>query len=241
MLVLAAALTANAADVEQDLAWSITLDGKPVGKRTATVKWFTDDDGDVRRMIETWTEIDATLIGVQYTVKERLTAMCGKTAGSFQTVIDVSGDNSQIQARRAATAWSVTVNHGGKEYSRDWATTAIDMSTADLLDPDSRVSLGSFTNARILAAETGDILEGPVTRLGAGQIEVSGSQVPVEGYAWTVEGVESRFWYTSDGYLVRWETGAIGHKLSGTLTDPPPTGTDDAPVQSQSTVTEIPL
>jgi len=242
-MLVALVTVAHAADVEQDLTWTVTLDGKPVGERTATIKWFTDDSGDVRRMIESYTEADASLIGVQYTVKERLTAMCTKTAGSFQTVIDVSGDAKQIQARRGPLSWSITVNDNGKEYTHEWANQTLDLSTADLLDPDSRVPLGSFPNARVLVAESGDILEGPVKSLGPGLIDVGGQSIPVTGWSWTVDGQESRFWYTTDGYLVRYESpSVIGHQLMGTLASPPPMGTDEAPVQSTGGgASEIPL
>jgi hypothetical protein len=243
LFALAFATAAPAADVEQDLTWAVTLDGQAIGERSATIKWSTTAEGDLRRMVEAWTELDATVLGVDYKLRERLTAMMTVTAASVHATTDLNGQVTEVQARRNPASWTVTIGVDGRESTREWPTTAIDLSTADFLDPDTRVPIGGYTSARVLAIETGDIVDGPVKRLGAGQIPIGTFTVPVEGYQWTTEAGEGRFWYTADGYLVRYEHTILGKHLMGTLTLPPPAGTDDAPVidNGSSEVQEIKL
>jgi len=225
------------------LVWDVSLDGRSVGHRTETVKYLTNSDGSTRRMLEVWTEVDGSFLGFKYSYRERLTADVSGDVASFHAVTDLSGDVVEVQARRGATAWKVTTNYNGRENTRDWPATSIDISTADLIDPGTASPIGQFDQVRVLSAETGDIYEGPVRRLGESSVSVDGRNLVVEGYAWTSgDGVEGKLWYTADGFLAKYEMEVMGRRLVGVLADPPPAGTDGSPVGGAgSGITEVNL
>lgn len=241
-LILLAA-PATAAD-EQHFTWDVTLDGKPIGQRTMTVKYQTSASGDDRRVLEVWTELDATVLGLDYRFRERMTAHVGSEVAAFHASQELSGDLTEVQARRGALQWTVTVNRNGKESTREYPASSIDLSTADLLDPDSRVPLSRFPQPKVLSAEGGELWTGDVTRLGASELVVAGEKVAVEGYRFTpASGPGSvTSYYTADGYLVRYQLQVLGKELTGTLNAPPPVSADEAPVElGGSGITEIEL
>jgi hypothetical protein len=242
MLVLFCGLIALAAD-QQDLTWNVTLDGKPVGQRTLSIKFNQDANGEPWRMLESWTEINGTAIGFPYRFRERLTARADRDPAAFGVVTDAAGQRGQVQARRGPSAWRVTTAAGGREYSREVPANGIDLSTVDFLDPQSKFPLSRFDHARILSAETGDIWEGDVVRLGPSSVTVAGEVVSVDGYEFATGDGKGSLFYTVDGYLVRFTVMALGRTLVGTLTAPPPVHPDDAPVVQPvgGGVEELPL
>ncbi len=243
MLTLFALAPLAAAAENQVLVWDITLDGREVGHRTETVKYLTNTDGSVRRILEVWTEVDGSILGFKYSFRERLTADISGDVASFHAVADLSGSVTEVQARRGATSWTITTNFDGRETTREWPANSIDLSTADLIDPATSTPIGQFDQVRVLSAETGDIYEGPVKRLGESTVVVDAKTLVVEGYSWTSEdGVEGKLWYTPDGFLAKYEMEVMGRRLIGTLADPPPAGTDGNPVSGSATgITEVNL
>ena len=242
MLWIAFAAAAFAADLEQKLTWDVQLDGKPIGYRTLTAKWYFQEDGTERRVLQVWTELDASILGLEYQFRERLTANIGNDVAAFHAVSDLSGDITEVQARKSGGEWILSSGYDGSSATKEWPASAIDLSTADLIDPGSRFPLSHYDVVRVLSAETGDIWQGPVNPLGTSTISVAGDPVPVTGYEWSPEDGEARFWYSADGYLVRYEITVLGKELVGTLTEPPPLGTDEAPVNpAGNTLQEISL
>ena len=106
----------------------------------------------------------------------------------------------------------------------------MDLSTVDLFNPDSRVHLTRLNSARVLSAETGDILEGEVQSLGTSRLYVGGKAIQVQGYRLKSDTSEATFYYTSEGVLVKYESYLVGLAISGTLTEAPPAGRDEFPV-----------
>ena len=106
----------------------------------------------------------------------------------------------------------------------------IDLSSADLMDPYSRLPLSYYDQARILSAETGEVLVGPVEKLGVSEVTIGGQPIQVTGYAWTSTEGRSEFYYSADGFLVKYKTQLVGIELEAVLHDPPPGGVDDFPV-----------
>lgn len=234
---------AHAADVEQHLTWAITLDGTSIGKRDLTLKWAFEEEGRTRRFLEVWTELDATVLGLDYRVRQRITGQASRGPAAFAAVTQFQADTTEVQGRLEGTEWMLSVATNGREWHKDLPKASIDLSTLDLLDPESRVGFESRQVARILASETGDILEGEVKPIGQGKIDVAGAEVPVAGFAWTPDEGEMRLWFSAEGYLVRYETNVMGRWIVGTLTAPPPKGLDDAPIPEPgaTVVTEVPL
>ena len=171
ILLALAAPAANAADIEQHLTWAITLDGAPIGKRDLTLKWAFEEDGRARRFLEVWTELDATVLGLDYRIRQRITGQASRGPAAFAAVTQFQTDTTEVQGRLEGTEWMLSVATNGREWHKDLPRARSDLSTIDLLDPESRVGFETKTVARVLASETGDILEGEVKPIGAGRLQ----------------------------------------------------------------------
>ncbi|MFT7520145.1 MAG: hypothetical protein ACI9MC_002289, partial [Kiritimatiellia bacterium] len=229
MLVLLSTLAALAAPAPTNLTWDLTLGSQNVGTRSLAIRTEQTRDGTLR-ILQADTAIKANFAGMQFSWRQKLTANADLGPSSFIGVTNTSGQVSEIQGRRGAGGWIVSASTGGHETWQEYDSDAIDLSSADLLDPDSTVPIARFETARILSAETGQILTGTVEPLGPSEVDVSGTSVPVEGYIWKTEDGTARFFYTADGYLVRFETKIMGKLIAGTLDKPPPRGPDEQPV-----------
>ena len=227
MLLLLASLVASA--TPDTLTWDMSFAGQSVGSRTVTVRTENTRIGELR-IIQADTHIKAGFVGMQFEWRQRLTANADVGPSSFISVTKNGGEISEIQGRRAATGWIVSTNREGHEKWDEFDADAIDLSTADLMDPGTTVPLARFEKARVLSTETGQILTGTVEPIGPSDIAIKGKNVPVDGYTWTTDEGTARFFYTSEGYLVRFETRLMGKVIQGTLREPPPLGADEQPV-----------
>ena len=236
-----AAAVALGADVSQDLAWDVSLQGKVVGERTVTVK-YVSESGGMRRILLGETDIDASVAGFPFTWKQRFTAhAAGRAPASFHSVVLENGEAREVQGRLAAGFWLVSLVEGGRSRSWELSGNEIQLSTADLFDPGTYVPLDKFDTAKMLSAETGDVWEQRVERLGPSTVTIDGQRVPVEGLAIDPPQGRATFYYTSDGVLVRYEYRWMGHVIEAVLRDPPPPGVDDAPVPGADVIGEIDL
>ncbi|MBN2800726.1 MAG: hypothetical protein JXX28_16415 [Deltaproteobacteria bacterium] len=237
MIPLLIALAAHAAPAEQTLTWSLQVEGQPLGTRTLTVKYLPSRNG-LRRVLESWTELDGRIGPLPIHYRERLTANIERDPASFLSVQETNGDTREVQARRAALGWMVSISEDDRARSYDIPSSQVDLSTVDLFDPESVVPLSRFAHARVLSAETGSIFEGDVTPLEPVSVTVRGTELAVQPYRFTHEEGVGVFYYTGDGYLVRYEMRVLGYDLVGVLTEPPPAGPDDIAVQGEDPVVE---
>ncbi|MEZ4321508.1 MAG: DUF6134 family protein [Myxococcota bacterium] len=224
-LILAQALAANP---ESSLTWELSAGGTPLGTRTVTVKILPGDHG-THRVVEAFTELSGNIgpIGIQF--RQRLTAHAEGTApASFHSVMDEGGRASEIQGRWTPSGWVVSTNLAGRSRSADYPPSRIDLSTADLMDPESRVALANQgETVRILSDITGEVQTGPLEKLGPSEVKIAGTPIPVEGYAWTSPEGRSVFYYSAEGYLVKYQTHVMGVGMQGVLKSAPPGGIDD--------------
>lgn len=232
-MFLAALLLASAAQAAPEperLTWSLNLNGKAVGERTLTVSTEQTPHGELRTL-RADTRVDAKAIGVSLAYRQKLTAHATTGPASFISVVERQGELSEIQGRPVGTGgWFLSIAGDGRQRSYDLPASEVDLSTADLLDPGSRDALSRYTDLRVLVAETGAIVAGTVASLGASTVTIQGEPVQVEGYRIDLESWGGTFYYTADGWLVRFETRVFGQRIDGELTAPPPRGVDDAPV-----------
>jgi hypothetical protein len=216
---------------QHDLVWDLAVKGQAVGSRQLSVKYL-ESDGGTSRVLESYTDIDGTVGPLKVRWRQRITATinAGEPA-SFHSVVDQgAGGAMEVQGRWTPSAWAVTTTSGGRVRPSELPLGRIDLSTADLMDPYTLVPLSHFQAAKILSAETGEVLEGPVQALGVSEIRVKNTPIQVSGYAWTSPQGRSEFYYSADGFLVRYKTQLVGVELEATLRDPPPGGVDDFPV-----------
>lgn len=231
-LLLAGLGLAHAADLEHKLTWDVTVGGTKVGTRNLRVK-YVKEEGQVgmRRVLESWTELDGTLGTMRATFRQRMTAHAsGSEPASFHAVSDQNGAPQEVQARWTPGAWWVTTTAAGRSRTVDMPSNRIDLSTADLMDPDSRYPLGHFSQLRLLSAETGEVITGAITPLGTKTMTLGRDELPVNGFAWDSPQGRSEFWYAQDGFLVHYTMPVLGITMVATLQKAPPGGVDDFPV-----------
>ena len=221
----------QAADLEHALTWDITVQGQPVGQRSLTVKYAEGTIG-MRRIMESWTDLDGQIGPIRVRYRQRMTAHAdSREPASFQSVIDENGAMREVQGRWTPSAWIVSVNADGHVRTVEMPLNRIDISTGDLIDPGTSLTLNHFAEVRILSAETGEVAAGPISELGISDLTIAGEQVQVTGYAWDNPQGRSIFYYSPDGFLVRYESQLLGVPMIATLSNPPPGGVDDFPVQ----------
>ena len=220
---------AQSADVEHNLKWNIAIGGEPVGERTLKVRYLPDEDG-TRRVLESLTHIEASVAGMSYRFDQRLTGHAGTTQASFSSVLNENNEPREVQGRPTPIGWTVSLTERGRTRGWELESGAIDLSTADLIDPGSRHHLSALEQVHLLSAETGEVIEGTVEKLGSKPIQVKGVTIHTEGIAIVGDRGRSEFWYSADGVLVRYQLNAMGQALVATLVDLPPAGVDDTPV-----------
>jgi len=240
-LVLALAIgagPAHAADLQHTLVWDLSVGSTPVGTRKLTIKYVPDDEG-TRRILESLTDVDGQVGPIRARFRQRMTAHIGPhEPASFHSVVEENGRLMEIQGRWTPSAWMVTTTADRRSRSVDMPLNRVDLSTADLMDPYTQFGLDKLTEARVLSAESGDVVVGPVEKLGVEEITIDGIPVQVSGYQWASPQGTQSFWYSSDGFLVKYQTQLLGVTLDALLQDPPPGGVDDFPVAVGGTSVE---
>lgn len=233
---------ANAAELEHTLSWNLSVGGHKIGHRDVTVKYVNGDMG-MRRILESWTEIDGTVGPIRVLYRQRMTAHVGeREPASFHAVMEQNGSAQEVQARWTASTWWVTNSANGRNHTTEVPANRIDISTADLMDPESRFPLSQYQTVRILSAETGDVLLGEVGDLGSKELNVAGKMLQVHGYSWDSPEGKSTFWFSADGWLVNYNIALMGVQLSAELAAPPPPGIDEFVVgYGRPSIEEIPL
>lgn len=235
------ALCALAFGGEQTLTYDLTMDGKHIGQRELTLRYIQTSTGEVR-ILETYTELNASAAGQTWTLKNRATLKAGGTPG-FTSNIEENGKLREVQGRMLPDRrWLVTVTEGGKTQTWTLRASEINLSSLDLLDPSRHALLLDNRTANVLVAETGGVLPGPVEDLGEGTLTIGGEEVPVHRAAWTPETGRMELAWSMDGLLLSYETQVLGRKLKAQVTEvpPPPTfGTVETPaLQSSGSVNE---
>ena len=166
--LLAFAFVAQAEKMEHKLSWEISVSGQRIGQRDITIKYVPGEDVGRRRILESWTEIDGNAGPMRLVYRQRMTAHATeREPASFHSVMEQNGVPVEVQARWTPSAWWVTTNSAGRQRTVDVPVNRIDISTADLFDPDTRFPLARFEQVRILSAETGATLVGDVKDLGS--------------------------------------------------------------------------
>lgn len=241
LTLLALMSLASAADLEHKLTWDVTVGGNKVGTRELTVKYVKEgDDVGMRRILESYTALEGAMGPIRMSFRQRLTAHApGREPASFHSVVEQNGSPQEVQARWTPAAWWVTTTTAGRSRTIDMPLNRIDLSTADLMDPDTRFPLAHFQELRLLSTETGEVLSGAVTPLGIKPMKLGGEEIQAQGYAWDSPQGRSEFWYSPDGFLVHYMVPMLGIEVVATLQKPPPGGVDDFPVAIGAPAIEV--
>ncbi len=223
---LLGASVANAAG-EERMVWSLSLGGQVVGERTAVFR----DVADGVRTAEVVTRVDTTGGPVGFRWESRLVGSAQNEPMGFHAEIRQDGRGREVSGRRVSDGWLVATGPWRKAKEQLLALDAVHLSTVDLIDPGAERWLGAFSSVRVLSAETGDVFEGTVQRIGTRTLDVAGRAVAVEGYVWTSPEGRLEFWYDADGHLVLGSTMVFGFRIEARLTSAVPAGPDTFPVR----------
>lgn len=218
LLTLALAAPASAAEA-QKLHYALSVDGQAIGFRDLTVSYLPGEYGEVR-ILESWTELSLPIAGKTFRYQQRLAGKGG--SGGFASAIAENGVAREVQAVRGPEGWIVSVAEGQTAKVYNYGFDELDLTTLSLIDPGVNEQLQGKTQLRVLAAESGAVLTGPLKEVGASQIKVGGQQIPVTEYIWTLPEGEVKLDYGSTGHLVRYTMNVAGHKVIATLDAPPP-------------------
>lgn len=221
---------ASAAQPSHQLEWRLSVDGQPIGKRTLTVRYLEGEAG-TNRILESYTDIDGRVGPVNVRFRQRLTAhVDAREPAAFHSAVDNNGSKLEVQGRWSPSGWVVTTTANGRSRTTNLELSRVDLSTADLVDPYTRLPLSHFERAWILSTTSGEVTQGEVQTLGVSQWSAGGRQVQVSGYAWTTPQGRSEFYYSPDGFLVKYRTQLLGATIDAQLVGPVPDGIDDFPV-----------
>ncbi len=230
-LLLLLAATATAGGAPQTLTWTLSHEGASLGTRTLTVR-FLGSESESNRVIEAFTELQGQIGETELAFRHRLTAhVDAREPAAFNSVVEDDGVQLEVQGRWTPSHWVVTTTARGRSRAVDRPLASVDFSTADLLDPWTRLPLAHFDEAKILSAVSGEVLAGPVERLGVRELTFGGKAIWASGYAWTSPEGRAEYYYSPDGFLVLFRVPMFGYQIVGTLRGRPPAGADDFAVK----------
>ncbi|MEM6925366.1 MAG: DUF6134 family protein [Myxococcota bacterium] len=222
--------SAWAAHPSHQLEWRLSVDGQPIGTRTLTVRYLEGEAG-TNRILESYTDIDGKVGPVTVRFRQRLTAhVDAREPAAFHSVVDNNGSKLEVQGRWTPTNWVVTTTANGRSRTTRFELPRVNLSTADLLDPYTRLPLSHFSQVRVLSTESGEVALGEVEKLGVSKWSAGGREVQVSGYAWTSPQGRSEYFYSADGFLVKYQTQLLGATIDAQLSGSVPEGIDDFPV-----------
>jgi len=210
-------LTGSAHAESQVFDYQLFSGEKLVGKREAKILYLPAEQGEVR-LLQAYTQLSVPVGALSYKYVQRLGGRLGGTR-SFASSIE---DNSLVREVQGYFSeegqWVVTVVEKGHARTWNLPAEAIDLTSAEILDPErAERTIGSLTSLRVLATETGDVVTGAVTDLGLQDIPLGGKTVHVHRYRWSPPAGDMVLSYDDSGYLVQYEAIVAGKRLSGRL------------------------
>ncbi|MFH1466723.1 MAG: hypothetical protein ABIO70_20220 [Pseudomonadota bacterium] len=232
LLTLAAALllvSAAARAEDQPLTYRLLSDDRPIGSRETALTYLPGPSGEIR-MLKAWTTLVLPTPREAMQVKQRLGARFGGDR-SFSVSLSTNGQVREIQGRQEPDGtWTISIAdaQGAKTWSLE--SSAVDLSSPELLDPERALStLRASDHLRLLSAETGAILEGPVEALPPRTVAVADRDLPVEVFRFSPPEGSMTLAYSQEGWLVAYDYQILGKLVGARLEKlPPPRSFDTA-------------
>jgi hypothetical protein len=234
---------AHAGPGDAALSYALTMDGKSVGTRDVTITTMASDANTAApRVLSSYTTLSVSIAGVPWTFQQRASALVSNGRSSFTSSVNENGTLREVQSRQLNDgSWTVVVVEKGSTGSGNLRASEVDLTSMDLFDPEARTRLTGNSRVKLLASETGTVLEGPVEDLGESLVRIAGKDVSVHRYAWTSAAGRMEFSWSMDGLLVGYQTSVLGKKVEALLTQAPAGisyGDVDDPRTGQPTVQE---
>jgi hypothetical protein len=230
MLGLVLASLVAAAVEPQVFTWDITFLGQPIGEHTLDVSYDQTEEG-LERVFRSTTHIDARPVDFEYLHDSVVAARAGGGPASFNATVTINGATSASELRWDHNGLFLSqIDARGRATTRTLPTDAVDLSTADLFDPLSKVPLTRFDSVTVISAETGDLWSSRVRRLGPSEVAVEGTGMLVEGVVLHPPEGRTALFYNTVGVPLRYEYYVEGRLFEAVLRHLPPPGIDEQPV-----------
>lgn len=221
LLPLLLSTLALAGSGEQALAYDLRIDGKTVGSREVTVRFVRQENGREVRLVESYTNIETTVLGKPVRFVNRASGRSG-SSGGFTSSVDENGHIREVQAlQRSDGSWRVTVIEGGRVNQGTLGAGQVSMTSLGLMDPVGYRDLTGNTQVHMLAAETGTLLSGTVESLGESTLQLGPTRLQVNRWAWTSEAGRVELAWTEEGVLASWQSSFMGRPVEGILREAP--------------------
>jgi hypothetical protein len=186
----------------QHLVYSLQVDEQSVGHREVSIRYLVGDRGEVR-LLESYTEFRVALPGQDLEVKQRLSGMGGQGRGDFSCAMSQNGEAREVQVSKQPGGWIVTLAELGRARSWELEAGAFDATSLSLVDPGA-LSLEGRSHLRILAAETGAVLEGTLSEGGSRSVFLGDSVVEGIVYDWETADGSVQLVYEPGGVLLEY-------------------------------------
>jgi hypothetical protein len=210
-----------------DLTYTVTLADAPVGQRVLTVTYLPGPHGE-QRLLECYTDAPG--------VKQRVS---GTPEGAFAALNQQGGAHWEVQSAAVPTGWMVSYADSAGLQQDTLRLGAFDATSLSLMDPGQ--VLEPDPSFRVLSAETGEVLTGPLTQVGPTQVQVGDTLVDGTEYSWASPTGAIRVVTDPTGLVLSTSTQLAGQTLEMTLDALPPErtwDTLDAPLIDQSAAEE---
>lgn len=233
------ALAAPALAGEQTLTYDLVLAGQSVGTRTLTIRHLPEEPGvsGASRLLESWTELEATVAGRTVRFTGRASIRATETRLSYTSIFEQDGTRVQVQGRQASDgSWLLTRREKGSTQEITYRRSEVDLSTFHLLDPSLHRQAIESSSTDVLIAETGVVVNGPARDLGDDTVKLGDLDIPVRRWSWdpTAGGMEVA--WTQEGLPVQYRLQFLGQSLTATARELPPSDWGSVEVQTfQST------
>ena len=209
----------GAVEVEH-YSWDLAFGGQSVGQRDLTVKYRSDGVAEIG-VLESWTELAVSLGKDEFTWTQRLSGVSRAGSASFASSGDEDGWLREVQAVKKLQGWTVSIAEADEARVYQLERQAFDLTSLDLVDPGQGDRLQGRSHLRVLTAETGEVLEGPLASKGPVQVPIDGKAVHGTAYLWTLPEGPVELVYGVDGHLLRYLMRVGPITVSATLTAAP--------------------
>jgi len=202
LLAMLAAFEPIAHAETRELIYDMVLDGSSVGRRRVTLRYLPGEHGEIR-MVESYTEFSVLLGRRPFTFVQRLSGMGAPGPSGFVSSMREGGRPEEVQLTERLDGWRISLASQGRLKSWDLPAGSFEATSLTLVDPDAAVEVvSSATTLRVLSAETGNVIEGPIEPLGAATLKIAGQPLNVTRWKWTLPVGPVELSYGPAGHLV---------------------------------------
>jgi len=219
LLLAALSATANAEEVET-LTYQLTANGQSVGERTVTVRYLQEEYREVR-LLESYTSMSLAVGKGTFAFKQRLGGQGKSPAGTFTSSVSQSDGPKEVQAVRRSEGWFVTIVEPDHLVTETYSHRDIDGTSLTLIDPGAQGYLSGLSRLRVLAAETGTVLDGAIRAGGETSLTLGGTRVSGEVWLWSLAAGDVELVYGEAGHLLRYTMDVAGITVEALLMEAP--------------------